>query len=60
MSIDISNFNLNTPLPRFEYMKLNLANIPAEVLEEYNLLEKATADDFVYVKIQQGIYGISQ
>ncbi len=41
LSIDISNFYLNTPLPRFEYLKLKLTDIPQEVIDEYNLKEKS-------------------
>ncbi|EJK68827.1 hypothetical protein THAOC_09958 [Thalassiosira oceanica] len=41
MTIDISNFYLNTPMKRFEYVKLALSDIPEEVITEYNLHEKA-------------------
>ncbi len=34
MCIDIANVYLNTPLPRFKYMKLKLTNIPQEVINE--------------------------
>ena len=60
MSIDISNFYLNTPLPRYEYMKLKLTDIPEEVIVEYNLRSKATSDDYVYVEIRRGMYGLPQ
>ena len=33
MTADIRKFYLNTPLPRSEYAKLNLAVIPQEVIE---------------------------
>ena len=52
MGIDISNFYLNTPLPRYEYLKLKLADIPQEVIDEYKLMEKATPDEYVYVEIR--------
>ena len=51
MSIGISNFYLNMPLPRYKYMKLKLTNIPQEVIDEYNLTQKATNDGYVYVEI---------
>ena len=51
MSINISNFYLNTLLPRFEYMKLKLTDIPQEMIDEYQLEKKATRDRYVYVKI---------
>ena len=51
MSIDISHFYLNTLLPRFEYMKLKLTDIPKEIIQEYNLVAKTTPDGHVYVEI---------
>ena len=39
---DISNFYLMKPLKRPEYAKLKLSDIPEEVIQEYNLREKAT------------------
>ena len=44
MRINISNFYLNTPLPRFDYLKLKLSDIPQEVIDEYKLNEKATQE----------------
>ncbi len=34
MSINIRNFYLNTPLPRYIYMTLKLIDIPQEVIDE--------------------------
>jgi hypothetical protein len=39
--IDINTFYLNTPLGRFEYMVINLASLPQETIEKYNLNELA-------------------
>ena len=33
MTIDISNFYLNTPLDRYEYMKMKLSNFPEDIVE---------------------------
>jgi hypothetical protein len=35
--IDINNFYLNTPLGRFKYMVINLASLPQETIEKYDL-----------------------
>jgi hypothetical protein len=48
--IDIKNFNLNTPLGRFEYMVINLASLPQETIEKYDLNELAQ-DGKVYIEI---------
>ena len=58
MSIDIKNFYLATPMARYEYLKLKLCDIPAEIIKEYNLLNIATPDKSVYVKVRKGMYGL--
>ena len=60
MSIDISNFYLNTPMPRYEYLKLKLTDVPAEIISEYGLQKKATEDGHIYVEIRKGMYGLPQ
>ena len=44
MTMDIKDFYLNTPMARFEYMHLRSANMPEDVIAQYNLREKATPD----------------
>ena len=48
MSIDIKDFYLNTPIPRSEYMGLNLSNLTDDVICHYKLAAKATKDGHVY------------
>jgi hypothetical protein len=55
--IDINNFYLNTSLGRFEYMVINLASLPQETIEKYDLKELAQ-DGKVYIEIQKGMYGL--
>jgi hypothetical protein len=57
--VDIKNFYLNTPLGRFEYMVINLASLPQETIEKYDLNELAQ-DGKVYIEIQKGMYGLPQ
>jgi hypothetical protein len=54
--IDINNFYLNTPLGRFKYMVINLASLPQETIEKYDLKELAQ-DVKVYIEIKKGMYG---
>ena len=56
-SFDISNFYLNTPINRYEYARVRLANIPDEFFQEYNLSEKAR-DGWIYFEIFKGVYGL--
>ena len=41
-------------------MRLKLADIPDDVIEEYQLADKATKDGFVFVEIRKGMYGLPQ
>jgi hypothetical protein len=58
-AIDIKIFYLNTPLGRFQYMVINLASLPQETIEKYDLNELAQ-DGKVYIEIQKGMYGLPQ
>jgi len=60
MTIDLANFYLNTPMPRHEFMRLKLADIPEEIIKQYNLRAIATEDGFVYCEICKGMYGLPQ
>ena len=58
--MDIKNFYLNTPMARYEYMQCCLADMPEDVIEHYQLANKATPEGYVYCKIQKGVYGLPQ
>ena len=60
MMLDIKDFYLNTPMERYEYMRLKLTDIPEEIIVEYNLREIVTNDGFVYCEIRKGMYGLPQ
>ena len=51
---------MNTPLTRYEYLKLNIKELPDDVIEQYNLVNKATMYSYIYVKIQKGMYNLPQ
>ena len=50
---------LNTPLDRFEYMKMPLSILPDDIISHYNLRNKAQ-NGFVYIEIRKGMYGLPQ
>jgi len=60
MTLDIGNFYLNTPLKRYEYVRLKLTDIPEEIIVQYNLRAMATPDGYVYIEISKGMYGLPQ
>ncbi len=51
MTMDIKYFYLNTPMARYEYMRLRIADMPDDVIEHYNLRDKATPEGYVYCEI---------
>jgi hypothetical protein len=51
--LDVKDFYLNTPMKRYEYMRLKLSNIPKEILIKYKLREIATLDGYVYCKSER-------
>jgi hypothetical protein len=59
MIMDIKNYYLSTPLPRFEYMKMLLSRFPEEIVQKYNLNTLAV-DGWVYIEIRKGVYGLKQ
>jgi hypothetical protein len=59
MMMDIKNYYLGTPLPRFEYMKMLLSRFPEEIVQKYNL-NALTIEGWVYIEIRKGMYGLKQ
>jgi hypothetical protein len=57
---DIENFYLETPLPEPEFAKIHLSDIPEEIITAYNLRELADDKDFVYIRVDKGMYGLPQ
>ena len=54
-SFDIKNFYLNTPMERSEYIRIPIAQIPDEIIAEYNLRNKVHTDGAVYLEIPKGM-----
>jgi hypothetical protein len=59
MMMDIKNYYLGTPLPRFEYMKMLLSRFPEEIVNKYNI-DALAIDGWVYLEIRKGIYELKQ
>jgi hypothetical protein len=56
---DIKDFYLNTEMKRYEYMRIAIALIPQEIIDQYNLMDLAV-DGYVYIEIRKGMYGLPQ
>jgi hypothetical protein len=59
MMMDIKNYYLGTPLPRFKYMKTLLSRFMGEIVDKYNLGALAV-DGWVHIEIRKGMYGLKQ
>ncbi len=57
---DLSNFYLCTPMPRPEFSRVKLSDIPEEIIDEYKLHEIATPDEWVYFRADRTHYGLPQ
>jgi hypothetical protein len=57
MMMDIKNYYLGTPSPRFEYMRMLLSRCPEEIIQKYNR-NALTIDGWVYIEIRKVIYGL--
>ena len=57
MTADIKSFYLETPLDRYEYMAMNLNDIPDEFRQQYGLNAKAKGGK-VFMKIRKGMDGL--
>ena len=60
MSADIKDYFLATPMERAEYMKVQYKHLPEDIRKLYNLDEKVTSDNYIYIKIKKGMYGLKQ
>jgi hypothetical protein len=58
--MDIKDFYLNTPMKRPEYMRIKIADIPDEIIEQYKLKSLVTPEGYVYCEINRGMYGLPQ
>ena len=60
MTGDIKNFYLGTAMKKFEYAKYHRKNIPQEFIDLNNLEPLFDENDWIYMEIQRGMYGLKQ
>jgi hypothetical protein len=59
MCIDIKDFYLNTPMTRYEYMRVDLRSMPTAIIAQYNL-SSISHNGAIYVDVMKGMYGLPQ
>ncbi len=59
MALDVGNFYLETPMDRYEYMKMPLSLFPQHTIDQYDLETRAKGG-FVYLEIWKAVYGLPQ
>ena len=60
MGLDLKDFFLASPMARPEYMRINYKHFPQDIKEMYNIDALKASDNYVYVKIKRGMYGLKQ
>lgn len=60
ISADIKDYFLATPMAKAEYMKVQYKHIPEDICQQCNLHDKVTADNYIYICIKKGMYGLKQ
>ena len=60
MTADIKDYFLATPMAQAEYTKVKYKHIPNDIKERYNLHEKVTSNDYVYIKIKKEMYRLKE
>ncbi len=53
MTMDIKDFYLNAPMAQYKYMQLQIANMPDDVIKQYQLTNLATLDRYVSVRFRK-------
>jgi hypothetical protein len=59
MMMDINNYYLGTPLPRFEYMKMLLSLFLEDIVNKYKL-SALSVNGWVDIEIRKVMYGFKQ
>ena len=58
MSADLKDHFLSTPMSNSEYMRVPYNHIPQDIKVKYNLDSIVTTDNYIYIKINKGMFGL--
>ena len=57
---DVKDFFLATPMKDPEYMRVPFKYFPKDIVTKYNLHTIVSSNNFIYIKIKKGMYGLKQ
>ena len=60
MTCDLKDFFLATPMQENEYMRIHIRHIPQDIKDKYDINSILHTNNYVYVKIKKGMYGLKQ
>ena len=60
MTVDIKDFFLQTVMDQPEYMKIHSKYFLQDIQNKYNIKKKIHTDNYIYCKINRGVYGLKQ
>ena len=60
MGADIKDYFLASPLKKPEYMKVKYKYFPEDIRKRYHLPLLVTQDNYIYIPIKKGMYGLKQ
>ena len=60
MCADIKDHFVTTPMACLEYMRVKYRYLPSDIRTKYNLDTILLPDDYIYINIKRGIYGLHQ
>ena len=60
MGLDLKDFFLASPMKRPEFMRIHYKHFPQDIKDKYNIDDLKAADNYVYVRIKRGMYGLKQ
>jgi hypothetical protein len=59
MAVDITDYYLNTPLERPEYMRMTRKQVSSAIIAEYGY-EDYFVNNMLYFQVNKGMYGLPQ
>ena len=58
LGLDLKDFYLNTPMDCPEFLQMKISNFLDDVIDHYGLLKKGDKHGFLFIRVEQGIYGL--